>query len=67
MLMVEHERHSKGANNAGGSNFAFCDGNVRYLRFGGELSPINLWAVEPEWRGDPTMVNTGSGGGGETP
>jgi len=31
----------------GGSNFAFADGGVRFLRFGQSTSPMNLWAVTP--------------------
>ena len=29
----------------GGSNYAFIDGSVRYLKFGKAFSPINLWAI----------------------
>ena len=28
----------------GGANFSFGDGSVRYLKFGGSLWPLNLWA-----------------------
>src|ERR1019366_8511315 len=31
--------------NAGGSNFVFVDGSVRYKRFGATVWPLNLWAV----------------------
>jgi prepilin-type N-terminal cleavage/methylation domain-containing protein/prepilin-type processing-associated H-X9-DG protein len=31
--------------NAGGSNFAYVDGSVRYNRYGGTVWPLNLWAV----------------------
>jgi len=49
---VEHGRHSRGGNTAiaGGSNFAFVDGGVRYLRYGRSLTPVNLWAVTDLWR-----------------
>jgi prepilin-type N-terminal cleavage/methylation domain-containing protein/prepilin-type processing-associated H-X9-DG protein len=30
---------------AGGSNFAYVDGSVRYMRFGTTVWPLNLWAV----------------------
>jgi prepilin-type N-terminal cleavage/methylation domain-containing protein/prepilin-type processing-associated H-X9-DG protein len=30
---------------SGGSNFGFADGSVRFLRFGREVWPENLWAV----------------------
>jgi prepilin-type N-terminal cleavage/methylation domain-containing protein/prepilin-type processing-associated H-X9-DG protein len=29
----------------GGSNFAFVDGSVRYMRYGTTVWPLNLWAV----------------------
>jgi prepilin-type processing-associated H-X9-DG protein len=29
----------------GGSNFAFADGSVRFLKFGKDVWPENLWAV----------------------
>lgn len=44
---IEHGCHSvihKGGR-AGGSNFAFVDGSVRFVRYGGTTSPLNLWAV----------------------
>ena len=31
--------------NAGGSNFAFVDGSVRYMKYGTTVWPLNLWAV----------------------
>jgi prepilin-type N-terminal cleavage/methylation domain-containing protein/prepilin-type processing-associated H-X9-DG protein len=34
----------------GGSNYAFCDGSVRFLKHGRSLGPINLWAVTERWR-----------------
>jgi prepilin-type N-terminal cleavage/methylation domain-containing protein/prepilin-type processing-associated H-X9-DG protein len=50
---VEQSRHSATAKNSGGSNFAFADGSVRYLRFGQMLTPQNLWAVEDAYRNIP--------------
>lgn len=41
----------------GGSNYTFSDGSARYLRFGGSVWPINLWAVTIESR------NAGAPGG----
>jgi len=44
---VEQGCHSvthKGEN-AGGSNYVFVDGSVRYKRFGTTVWPLNLWAV----------------------
>ena len=45
---VEHGCHSNiGRNrNSGGSNFAFVDGGVRFLKFGGSVYPFNMWAVD---------------------
>jgi prepilin-type N-terminal cleavage/methylation domain-containing protein/prepilin-type processing-associated H-X9-DG protein len=34
----------------GGSNYAFVDGSVRYLKFGRSVSPVNLWGLTPTWR-----------------
>jgi prepilin-type N-terminal cleavage/methylation domain-containing protein len=35
---------------SGGSDFAFTDGSVRFLRFGKEVWPENMWAVGEEER-----------------
>jgi prepilin-type processing-associated H-X9-DG protein len=50
--VIEQGRHSRAAVSAGsaGSNFAFVDGSVRFLRFGSSLYPINLWGVTDQWR-----------------
>jgi prepilin-type processing-associated H-X9-DG protein len=47
---VEQSRHSATTKNSGGSNFAFADGSIRYLRFGQMLTPQNLWVVEDAYR-----------------
>jgi len=47
---VEQSRHGAAAKSSGGSNFAFGDNSVRYLRFGQMLTPQNLWAVEDAYR-----------------
>jgi prepilin-type N-terminal cleavage/methylation domain-containing protein/prepilin-type processing-associated H-X9-DG protein len=44
---IEHGCHStlhKG-DRTGGSNFAFVDGSVRYLKYGLSTWPVNLWCV----------------------
>jgi prepilin-type N-terminal cleavage/methylation domain-containing protein/prepilin-type processing-associated H-X9-DG protein len=44
---IEHGCHStlrKGSRN-GGSNYAFVDGSVHYLKYGLSTWPMNLWAV----------------------
>jgi prepilin-type N-terminal cleavage/methylation domain-containing protein/prepilin-type processing-associated H-X9-DG protein len=49
---VEQSRHAgRGAKSgSGGSNYAFADGSVSFLKFGRALSPINLWAVTAMYR-----------------
>jgi prepilin-type N-terminal cleavage/methylation domain-containing protein/prepilin-type processing-associated H-X9-DG protein len=48
---LDQTRHGKTTNGGGGgSNYAFADGGVRYLRFGQSLAPINLWAVDDSLR-----------------
>ena len=48
--VVEQTRHSAHLKGAGGSNYAFGDGSVRFYRFGQTLTPINMWAVTDLWR-----------------
>jgi prepilin-type processing-associated H-X9-DG protein len=36
-----------------GSDYAFADGSVRFLKFGRSLSPVNLWAVTAATRSIP--------------
>ena len=43
-------RSDRGGSANGGSNFSFADGSTRYLRYRRSLSPINLWAITPQWR-----------------
>lgn len=54
---IEHVAQNRHTGNeggrSGGSNFAFVDGSVRFLKFGGSVSPQNLWAVSDEWRNAP--------------
>ncbi|MBI3417753.1 MAG: type II secretion system protein [Verrucomicrobia bacterium] len=49
---LAQSRHSTGSANSssGGSNYAFVDGSVRYLKFGRSVYPINMWAVTDAWR-----------------
>jgi prepilin-type N-terminal cleavage/methylation domain-containing protein/prepilin-type processing-associated H-X9-DG protein len=43
--MIEQGRHvtSVRGKGAGGSNFAFCDGSVRFLRYWMSVRPIDMW------------------------
>ncbi|MBL9128931.1 MAG: prepilin-type N-terminal cleavage/methylation domain-containing protein [Verrucomicrobiales bacterium] len=51
---VAQNRHTANdQSRSGGSNFAFADGSVRFLKFGASISPANLWAVTDEWRNAP--------------
>ncbi len=48
---LNERRHSMGKEaGSGGSNYAFVDGSVRYVKFGGTFAPVNMWAVTPEGR-----------------
>ncbi|MBL9138010.1 MAG: prepilin-type N-terminal cleavage/methylation domain-containing protein [Verrucomicrobiales bacterium] len=48
---VSQNRHTANeSGRSGGSNFAFADGSVRFLKFGMSMTPQNLWAVTEEWR-----------------
>ncbi len=44
---IEHGCHSEMSrvSRSGGSNFSFVDGSVRYVKYGGTVWPLNLWAV----------------------
>jgi prepilin-type N-terminal cleavage/methylation domain-containing protein len=52
ITQLDQSRHSGGnnRNQAGGSNYGFCDGGARYLKYGRSFNPINLWAVTDYWR-----------------
>ncbi|MBX3733821.1 MAG: prepilin-type N-terminal cleavage/methylation domain-containing protein [Verrucomicrobiae bacterium] len=61
--VLNHSVHGAGTRGpkggiGGGSNYAFTDGSVRYLRHGRSLGPINLWAVNERWR--TNAINIGN-------
>lgn len=49
---LDQNRHFKVTSDrrSGGSNHAFADGSVRFLKYGEGFFPTNLWAVVPQWR-----------------
>jgi prepilin-type N-terminal cleavage/methylation domain-containing protein/prepilin-type processing-associated H-X9-DG protein len=51
---VAHGKHRSGGDERnGGSNYAFADGSVRFLKYGAAFSPKNLWAVTEPFRNAP--------------
>lgn len=50
LTQLDQARHGGGRNAGSGSNYAFADGSVRFVRFGRTIWPINLWATTPEAR-----------------
>ena len=46
---LEQSRHKTGG---GGSDYAFADGSARFLKFGQAFTPRNLWAIDPDLRGN---------------
>lgn len=49
---VQHGRHGGGKPEPlrGGSNYVLTDGSARYFRFGGDVNPTCMWAVNMEDR-----------------
>ena len=49
---VNQSKHRAGnqAKESGGSNYAFVDGSVRFMKYGTTMAPENLWAVTEQWR-----------------
>jgi len=52
LLRLDQTKHNNGGKNskAGGSNHAFADGSVRFLKFGTAFNPVNLWGVTATMR-----------------
>lgn len=57
---ARHSNNSRKGATSGGSNYVFADGSARYLRYGGSVDPINMWAVTEAWR---NSFNPGTGPG----
>jgi len=52
LMQLDQSKHTTSrkdahGNGGGGSNYAFADSSVRFLKFGRAFDPINLWAVLP--------------------
>ena len=58
-LQLEQSRHgaTRSDSAAGGSNYAFADGSVRFLKWSKCLYPLNLWATTPQTRLDSAAVS----------
>lgn len=41
LIQIDQNRHNNG------SNYAFADSSVRFMRFGTTFDPVNMWAVMP--------------------
>ena len=54
MEEIDHGRHLSRSDRDGGSNYAFVDGSVRFMRYWRTVSPVNLWAVTELWRAPVT-------------
>jgi prepilin-type N-terminal cleavage/methylation domain-containing protein/prepilin-type processing-associated H-X9-DG protein len=62
ITQLDQSRHQNGGHKgsgSGGSNYIFADGSARYVRYGGTIMPVNMWAVTEEWR---RLGLPGSGG-----
>jgi prepilin-type N-terminal cleavage/methylation domain-containing protein/prepilin-type processing-associated H-X9-DG protein len=52
---VDHSKHMKTGKSRGGSNYAYADGHVGYLKHWASISPVNLWGVTEPWRKAATL------------
>jgi prepilin-type N-terminal cleavage/methylation domain-containing protein len=52
ITQLNQSRHAGGTKNTkgGGSDYVFCDGSARFIKYGACFTPINLWAVTDYWR-----------------
>lgn len=56
---IDQAKHGGGQTDvSGGSNYAFADGSVRFMKYGTTLSPENLWAVTDVWRNAPSPLES---------
>lgn len=58
ITQLDQRRHgaTHGKDSGSGSNYIYCDGSARFVKFGMTVNPINQWAVTDAWRklGTPT-------------
>lgn len=58
ITQLDQRKHGgvKGKESGSGSNYIYCDGSARFVKWGMTVNPINQWAVTDEWRriGTPT-------------
>lgn len=54
---INQSKHRAGnqSKESGGSNYAFADGSVRFMKYGMTMNPENLWAVTEQWRPAPPI------------
>ena len=60
---IDQSKHGGGSpDNGSGSNYAFADGSVRFMKDGTTMSPENLWGVTYQFRKVlPNLDRDGSG------
>ncbi len=51
------QRFVRNNSKAGGSNYAFADGSARFLKYRGNLYPLNLWMISDYWRTNRASAN----------
>lgn len=56
---IERGRHSggRGKKGGGGSNYMMADGSARFIKYRGNLYPLNLWAVTDHYRTNYALSN----------
>lgn len=56
---VNQSKHLTSGRNRkdGGSNYAFADGSVRFIKYGKTMNPENLWGVTEAWRKTPPQFH----------
>jgi prepilin-type N-terminal cleavage/methylation domain-containing protein/prepilin-type processing-associated H-X9-DG protein len=62
ITQLDQSKHSnpQRREGSGGANYIFADGSARFMKSGGTVVPINMWAVTTAWR---NIGMPASGGG----